>query len=112
MFKGTVKEKWADLKKGSRFTGLVIALLGVMKLLNDLGKTSHDYDDQSLKSGTKNGDYRVSQLGTTSTIFAQDASYFRVREIGLYYTFDTKNWKYVKGLRLGVSANNWFTVTN
>ena len=38
MFKGTVKEKWADLKKSSRFTGLVIALLGVMKLLNDLGK--------------------------------------------------------------------------
>ena len=38
MFKGTVKEKWADLKHSSRFTGLVIALLGVMKLLNDLGK--------------------------------------------------------------------------
>ena len=38
MFKGAVKEKWADLKKGSRFTGLVLALLGVIKLLNDLGK--------------------------------------------------------------------------
>ena len=38
MFKGTVKEKWADLKKSSRFTGLVLALLGAMKLLNDLGK--------------------------------------------------------------------------
>jgi hypothetical protein len=38
MFKGTVKEKWADLKKSSRFTGLAFALLGVMKLLNDLGK--------------------------------------------------------------------------
>ena len=38
MFNGTVKEKWADLKKSSRFTGLVLALLGVMKLLNDLGK--------------------------------------------------------------------------
>jgi hypothetical protein len=38
MFKGTVKEKWADLKKSSRFTGLVFALLGVIKLLNDLGK--------------------------------------------------------------------------
>ena len=35
---GTVKEKWADLKKCSRFTGLVLALMGVMKLLNDLGK--------------------------------------------------------------------------
>ena len=38
MFKGAVKEKWADLKKSSRFTGLVLALLGVIKLLNDLGK--------------------------------------------------------------------------
>ena len=38
MFKGTVKEKWADLKKSSRFTGLVLTLLGAIKLLNDLGK--------------------------------------------------------------------------
>ena len=38
MFKGTVKEKWADLKKSSRFTGLWFALLGAIKLLNDLGK--------------------------------------------------------------------------
>ncbi len=38
MFKGTVKEKWADLKKSSRFTGLVLAVLGTIKLLNDLGK--------------------------------------------------------------------------
>jgi hypothetical protein len=38
MFKGAVKEKWADLKKSSRFTGLVLALLGAIKLLNDLGK--------------------------------------------------------------------------
>ena len=38
MFKGTVKEKWADLKQSSRFTGLVLAVLGTIKLLNDLGK--------------------------------------------------------------------------
>ena len=37
MFKGAVKEKWADLKKSSRFTGLVFAVLGVIKLQNDLG---------------------------------------------------------------------------
>jgi hypothetical protein len=33
MIKGTVKEKWADLKKSSRFTGLVAALMGVTYLL-------------------------------------------------------------------------------
>lgn len=38
MFKGTVKEKWADLKHSSRFTGLVLAVVGTIKLLNDLGK--------------------------------------------------------------------------
>jgi len=38
MFKRAVKEKWADLKKSSRFTGLVLALLGAIKLQNDLGK--------------------------------------------------------------------------
>jgi hypothetical protein len=38
MFKGTVKEKWADLKHSSRFTGLVLAVLGTIKLLNDLGQ--------------------------------------------------------------------------
>lgn len=35
---GNCKEKWADLKKSSRLTGLVLMLLGAMKLLNDLGK--------------------------------------------------------------------------
>ena len=38
MFNGTVKEKWADLKHSSRFTGLVMALLGAFKLLNELDK--------------------------------------------------------------------------
>jgi hypothetical protein len=33
MFKGTVKEKWADLKKSSRFTGLVVTLMGATFLL-------------------------------------------------------------------------------
>ena len=33
-----MKEKLADLKNSSRFTGLVLALLGAIKLLNDLGK--------------------------------------------------------------------------
>jgi len=37
MFKGAVKEKWADLKKSSRFTGLVAALMGATFLLMILG---------------------------------------------------------------------------
>jgi len=37
MFKGTVNEKWADLKKSGRFTGLVAALMGATFLLMILG---------------------------------------------------------------------------
>jgi len=33
MSKGAVKEKWADLKKSSRFTGLLAALMGATFLL-------------------------------------------------------------------------------
>ncbi len=36
MFKGTVKEKWADLKHSSRFFGLVLALLGAIRLMTVL----------------------------------------------------------------------------
>ena len=38
MFKGTVKEKWADLKHSSRFFGLVLALLGAIRLMTVLGE--------------------------------------------------------------------------
>jgi hypothetical protein len=38
MFKGTVKEKWAELNKSGRFTGLAPALLGAFVLLNSLDR--------------------------------------------------------------------------
>ena len=38
MFNGTVKEKWADLKHSSRFFGLVLALLGAIRLMTVLGE--------------------------------------------------------------------------
>ena len=38
MFKGTVKEKWDDLKHSSRFFGLVLALLGAIRLMTVLGE--------------------------------------------------------------------------
>ena len=38
MFKGTVKKKWADLKHSSRFFGLVLALLGAIRLMTVLGE--------------------------------------------------------------------------
>ena len=38
MIKGTVMEKWADLKHSSRFFGLVLALLGAIRLMTVLGE--------------------------------------------------------------------------
>ena len=53
------------------------------------------------------------QVGKTAEIFVEDASYLRLREIGLYYTFNKFNQQSpVKGLRLGVSLYNYLTITN
>ena len=92
--------------------------VNLTSLLSDLGGTSHDYDDTGLDpTGTlTNGPYRVSQLGVSSAPTVQESGYVRVREIGLYYTFDAGKMKsathnVVKGVQIGVSAHNalnWF----
>ncbi|MBC9930243.1 SusC/RagA family TonB-linked outer membrane protein [Chitinophaga qingshengii] len=76
------------------------------QLLNDGGATSPDYDD--MINGKKAGVYRP---GGGAGIYVQDASYIRIREIGLYYNVPLKNTKTIKGVRLGLSANNFFTWT-
>ncbi|WP_038031862.1 SusC/RagA family TonB-linked outer membrane protein [Thermonema rossianum] len=83
-------------------------------LLFDLSNTSPDYDDRDLDpSGTlNNGDYRKSQLGVSAAPFVEDASYIRLREVGLFYNFREEQLtalfggKFVKGIRLGVSGYN------
>lgn len=85
--------------------------LNLTQLLNDLGGTSKDYDEDKDHNGKGNGTERLEALGTTSP-FVQDASYIRFREIGLYYTVPMKGTSFVKGLRLGVSANNYITFTH
>lgn len=82
--------------------------INLTQLLTDLGQTSFDYDD--ILHGQKAGVYRTG--AGDASIYVQDASYVRIREIGLYYNVPVKNTKVVKGVRLGVSANNFFTWTN
>ncbi len=84
--------------------------LNLTQLLTDLGGTSKDFDEDKDHNGTGNGVDRLNALGVTSP-FVQDASYVRFREIGLYYMVPLHDNKYVKGLRLGVSANNYITIT-
>jgi TonB-linked SusC/RagA family outer membrane protein len=84
--------------------------INLTQLLTDLGGTSPDWDEDSDGNGVKNGPQRAN--AGSAAIFVQDASYVRIREIGLYYNIPLPQNKYVRGLRVGVSANNWFTWTD
>ncbi|PSL24130.1 SusC/RagA family TonB-linked outer membrane protein [Chitinophaga ginsengisoli] len=82
--------------------------INLTQLLTDLGATSFDYDD--VLHGQKAGVYRTG--AGDASIYVQDASYVRIREIGLYYNIPIKNTNFIKGVRVGVSANNFFTWTH
>lgn len=81
-------------------------------LQNDFGQTSADFDEMTLKSGMPNGVYRISQVGSSAAVFVEDASYLRLREIGLYYSFNQfAPTSFIRNIRLGVSLNNYLTIT-
>ncbi|MFT7587830.1 MAG: TonB-linked SusC/RagA family outer membrane protein [Limisphaerales bacterium] len=75
-------------------------------LLSDLSGTSGDYDETGLDPDglLSNGDYRLSQLGVSANVFVEDASYLRLREIGVYYTLPlvTDDVR----IKIGVSGRN------
>lgn len=85
--------------------------INLTSLQNDFGGTSSDYDNVTNKMGVPDAVYRMMQIGTTARIFVQDASYLRLREIGLYYSFTKMPIKYIKSARIGVSLNNYLTIT-
>ncbi|MCO4293482.1 SusC/RagA family TonB-linked outer membrane protein [Solitalea sp. MAHUQ-68] len=91
--------------------------INLSQFLNDLGGTSHDYDADKNNNGVADAIDRISTVGVSSRIFVQDASFVRLRDIGLYYSFNTdllnKTFKgVVSGIKLGVSATNLFTITH
>jgi hypothetical protein len=86
----------------------------------DLGGTSPDWSNVDNLNGTvgvPNGVARnPSNPNVTARQFIQDASYFRLREVGLYYnvpkTFLSTHYnKVVKSIKIGASATNLFTIT-
>jgi outer membrane receptor protein involved in Fe transport len=85
--------------------------INLTTLLSDIFGTSPDYDKKSLDpTGRKtNGEYRLAALGTTARPWVEDASYFRVREIGLYYRTPGKVFNTAE-VRIGVSARNLINV--
>jgi TonB-linked SusC/RagA family outer membrane protein len=80
-------------------------------LENDFGGTSADYDKVTNKLGVPNGLYRVMQVGVDAHEFVQNSGYVRLREISLYYSFTHLPVAAVKGLRVGISLNNYLTFT-
>jgi outer membrane receptor protein involved in Fe transport len=94
----------AHWKKGGQNVNLT-------SLQNDFGGTSADFDNVSNKMGVPDGIYRIMQVGTTAEPFVQNSDYFKMREIGLYYTFHNTPEDFVKGIKVGFSLNNYFTST-
>ncbi|WP_341837493.1 SusC/RagA family TonB-linked outer membrane protein [Chitinophaga pollutisoli] len=86
--------------------------INLSQLLNDLNKTSADYDDDRNGNGIKDGIDRNTAFGKGEAAgFVQDASYVRIREIGLYYQVPVPRNKYITGINIGASLNNWITWT-
>lgn len=86
--------------------------INLSALLSDLSGTSADYDKIDLDPEGKlgNGDYRLGELGANSAPYIEDASYLRLREIGLYYNIPRSVFNDVMSLRLGVSGYNLINV--
>jgi TonB-dependent starch-binding outer membrane protein SusC len=85
--------------------------INLTNIENDFGGTSANYDQVTNKLGVPDGVYRIMQVGVSAQEFVQDASYLRLREIGLYYTFPTLPVAAVHDLQIGVSMLNYLTIT-
>lgn len=128
-------QKWGDAEpdfqmgfnSNMKFKNLELGMLWQWKkggdnvnltaLLTDLNGTSHDYDTIDLDPNGElgNGPYRISQLGSSAEVFVEDASYLRLREVGLYYTLDSKVLSQILGgsidsIRLGISGTNLINI--
>ena len=86
--------------------------INLTTLLSDIFGTSPDFDKKSLDpTGQKvNGAYRLSQLGVSARTWIEDASYFRVREMGLSYRLPKGIVQGISLIKVGVSARNLINV--
>jgi outer membrane receptor protein involved in Fe transport len=86
--------------------------INLTTLLADIFGTAPDYDDRGLDPAGQqtNGQYRLAILGTSARAWVQDASYFRVREMGLSYGLPAKWFRDIATVRLGLSGRNLINV--
>ena len=81
-------------------------------LLYDLGNTTWDYDDITLdpEGVTPNGDYRKNTwFAGDAGSWIEDASYLRMREIGVYYNVPESIVNFAN-LKIGVSGRNLINI--
>ena len=86
--------------------------INLSTLLSDIFGTSPDYDRKTLDPSGQatNGAYRLASLGVSARAWVEDASYFRVREMGLSYNLP-KNWfRNIASVKVGVSGRNLINV--
>jgi TonB-linked SusC/RagA family outer membrane protein len=86
--------------------------INLTTLLSDIFGTSPDYDKKSLDptGALANGPFRLNALGTTAGPWVEDASYFRVREIGLSYHLPKEWFRNIADVKVGVSGRNLINV--
>ncbi len=82
--------------------------INLSSLLFDLNNTTHDYDDIDLdpEGQLGNGDYRLGQLGVNTEPYVEDATYVRLRELGVFYTIPKETLGDIAKLKIGFSGTN------
>ena len=74
--------------------------------------TSADWDADNNENHIPDGLDRIMKIGSTAVTSIVNSGYFRVREIGLYYNLDQLPVNFVKGVSIGASLYNYFTITD
>jgi outer membrane receptor protein involved in Fe transport len=88
--------------------------INLTTLLSDIFGTSPDFDNKNLDPAGQltNGKFRLAALGTTARPWVEDASYFRVRELGLSYRLPKRTFSNIADVKLGISARNLINIFN
>lgn len=86
--------------------------INLTTLLTDLAGTTFDYDDTGIDPTGQmtNGEYRASRAFADTALVVEDASYVRLREIGLYYTFPDGILKFTDKVKIGISGRNLINI--
>ncbi len=82
--------------------------VNLSSLLSDIYGTSPDFDNRNIdpSGAMDNGSYRLSQLGVSAKSWVEDASYVRLREVGLSYRIPSSLFNNKAKIRVGLSARN------